>query len=107
MIGKLKLRKEKLHELDKRYEELSEPLEYSDSKQKKLFEKCMGLQFRLTEDRAISLVFTNIDPANLEQRFVITLDIDDQGQWKGESEFHLHNLDNLHTQYQLICSCSD
>lgn len=84
MVGELKSRKEKLRKLDERYQELSEPLQYSDSKQKKLFEKCMGLQFRLTEDRAISLVFTNIDPANLKRKFVITLDVDDQGQWKGE-----------------------
>ena len=105
VVGKLKSQKEKLNELDKRYDELSEPLEYSDSKQKKLFEKCMGLQFRLTEDHAISLVFTNIDPANLERRFVITLDIDDQGQWKGEPEFHVVNLLTLPTP--VFCSCSD
>lgn len=85
MIEELKLKKEKLGELEERYQELSEPLQYSESKQKKLFEKCMGLQFRLTEDHAISLVFTNIDPNDLEQRFVITLDVDDQGQWKGET----------------------
>ena len=79
--------KNQLGELDERYAELNTPLEYSESKQKQLFEKYMGLQFKLTEDKAISLVFTNINEKDPEQRFVITLDVDEQNQWKGRSTF--------------------
>ena len=77
--------KKQLGELDERYAELNTPLEYSESKQKQLFEKYMGLQFKLTEDKAISLVFTNINEKDPEQRFVITLDVDEQNQWKGRN----------------------
>ena len=83
VIDEMEKAKSKLSELEMRYAELNEPLEYSESKQKQLFEKCMGLQFKLTEDRAVSLVFTNINPNDVEQKFVITLDVDDQDQWKG------------------------
>ena len=75
--------KRQLGELEEKYAELNEPLEYSDSKQKHLFEKYMGLQFKLTEDKAISLVFTNVNAKDPEQRFVITLDVDEHEQWKG------------------------
>ena len=68
--------------MEERFKELSEPLQYSESKQKKLFEKCMGLEFRLTEDHAVSLVYTNINPDNAQQKFTITLDIEDDN-WKG------------------------
>ena len=85
MIEELKSRKEELGELEKRYEQLNEPLEYSESKQKKMFEKYLGLQFRLTEDHAISLVFTNVDPNDYERKFAITVDIDEEDQWKGEA----------------------
>ena len=83
VIDEMEKSRRQLSELERRYAELNEPLEYSESKQKQLFEKCMGLQFRLTEDRAISLVFTNVNPKDFEQKFVITLDVDDQDQWKG------------------------
>ena len=77
--------KKQLGELDERYAELNTPLEYSESKQNQLFEKYMGLQFKLPEDKAISLVFTNINEKDPEQRFVITLDVDEQNQWKGRN----------------------
>lgn len=86
VFNELKSCKKELGDLEERYLELSGPLQYSESKQKQLFEKCLGLQFRLTEDHAISLVFTNVNPSNPEQKFVITLDVNDQGQWKGELE---------------------
>ena len=75
--------KRQLGKLEERYAELNEPLEYGESKQKQLFEKYMGLQFKLTEDKAISLVFTNVNTKDPEQRFVITLDVDEHNQWKG------------------------
>ena len=77
--------KKQLSELEEKYAELNTPLEYSESKQKQLFEKYMGLQFKLTEDKAISLVFTNINENDPDQRFVITLDVDENNQWKGMS----------------------
>ena len=83
MFDELKVKKKELSELEERYQELKEPLQYSESKQKKLFEKCLGLQFKLTEDNAISLVFTNVNEKNPGQKYVITLDVDEKGQWKG------------------------
>ena len=82
VTDELKSQKEELFKLEERFRELSEPLQYSESKQKKLFEKCMGLEFRLTEDHAVSLVFTNINPDNAQQKFTITLDIENDN-WKG------------------------
>ena len=74
--------KRTLGALEERYTELNKPLQYSESKQKELFEKYMGLKFKLTEDRAISIVFTNINPDDHNQRYVITVDVDEQNQWK-------------------------
>ena len=77
------------------------------SAQKKLFEKCMGLKFVITEgelwaevlihftvdcalpnthhaDRALSFVFTNVDPDNPGKKFTITLDMDEE-QLTGEN----------------------
>ena len=75
--------KKTLGALEERYNELYKPVQYTESKQKELFEKYMGLKFKLTEDRAICLVFTNINPLDHNQRYVITVDIDEQNQWKG------------------------
>ena len=87
VYDELKLRKEELSQLEERHKQLSAPLQYSDSKEKKLFDKCMGLEFRLTEDHAVSLVYTSLHPDDAERRFIITLDIDedDQDKWKGIS----------------------
>ncbi len=93
--------KRQLGELEERYAELNEPLEYSESKQKQLFEKYMGLQFKLTEDKAISLVFTNINTKDPEQRFVITLDVDEDEQWKGMDHNNVVKMKTIigHTDY--------
>ena len=85
--------------MEERFKELSEPLQYSESKQKKLFEKCMGLEFRLTEDHAVSLVYTNINPDNDQQKFTITLDIEDNN-WTGMCE--AHSVHHLLLQYHVL-----
>lgn len=81
LFDELSEAKEQLKHISAKYEELQGPLQYDDSKQKALFEKCMGLEFRLTEDRAISLVFRNLSPQDPEQRCVITMDVSEQNQW--------------------------
>lgn len=70
-----------LKEITKRFEELNVPMQYDISVQMKLWEKCMGLRFRVTEDKAISLAFTRINSAAPEERFVVTVDIKEDGNW--------------------------
>lgn len=41
--------------------------------------------FPLHADRAVSLVFRSIDPSDPSRRFTITVDVDENNQWTGES----------------------
>jgi len=49
VFGELREAHRLLKEVSSEYEELHVPVQYEESAQKKLFEKCMGLQFRITE----------------------------------------------------------
>lgn len=83
--------------------EHTELLDYGQSKQKEMFEKCFGLKFKLTEgnlslplsaparvtllfhyaDKALDFQFQYLAPSHPDRSCTITLDVNSEGQWEG------------------------
>ncbi|XP_064401185.1 uncharacterized protein LOC135347233 [Halichondria panicea] len=66
----------KLDEAEQTFQELSVPLDYSDLKKVNFFSRAFGLDFKITEDRAISFMFLHLNDKCPDRRCSITMDIE-------------------------------
>ncbi|CAI7992319.1 Coiled-coil domain-containing protein 173 [Geodia barretti] len=82
VLGKLQRNRGALEAATKRETELFVPQSYDATFDRALFRRTLGLDIRLSEDRLISLVFSQIDPQQCDQQFRVVLDISETGDWE-------------------------